>query len=79
MHRVGVVLHPRLEIALERNRSRTTKPFDTAVLEEVMVSIDADLATAAVPPGWTVLDTSDEDLAATVERVVGLCPDPLPS
>ncbi len=77
-HRVGVVLHPRLEVALERNRSRTTKSFDTAVLEEVMVSIDADLATAAVPPGWTVLDTSDEDLAATVERVVGLCPDPLP-
>ena len=72
-HRVGVVLHPRLGVALERNRSRTTKSFDTAVLEEVMVSIDADLAAATVPPGWSVLDTSDEDLAATVERVLALC------
>jgi hypothetical protein len=26
---IGVVLHPPLEVALERNRSRQTKAFDT--------------------------------------------------
>lgn len=71
-HRVGVVLHPRLEVALERNRTRSTKTFDTSVLEDVMTSIDVDLSTATVPPGWTVLDTSDEQLDATVRRVLAL-------
>lgn len=33
---IGVVLHPRLEVALERNRTRATKAFDTSVLETVM-------------------------------------------
>lgn len=75
-HRVGVVLHPRLEVALARNRSRTTKDFDTAVLEDVMASIDADLAAAVVRTGWTVLDTSDEPLGATVARVLALCGTP---
>ena len=71
-HRVGVVLHPRLEVALERNRTRSTKAFDTTVLEAVMADIDADLAARPPPPGWTVLDTSDEDAATTTERVLAL-------
>ncbi len=71
-HRVGVVLHPRLDVAHARNRARSTKSFDTTVLEAVMTSIDADLAAAPVPAGWSVLDTSDEDLPTTVGRVLGL-------
>jgi hypothetical protein len=70
--RVGVVLHPRLEVALERNRTRSTKTFDTSVLDAVMASIDADLSASPPPPGWTVLDTSDEDPATTTERVLAL-------
>ena len=77
-HRVGVVLHPRLDVALGRNRTRTTKTFDTAALEDVMGRIDADLRRDPVPPGWTVLDTSDEDLDRTVARVLALCGDAAP-
>lgn len=71
-HLVGVVLRPRLEIALARNAARTTKAFDTAVLEPVMRRIDADLAVCAVPAGWTVIDNSDELPAATVNRILAI-------
>ena len=69
---VGVVLHPRLGVALERNRSRQTKDFDTSILEGVMRQIDADLARDAARPGWHEIDNSDEGLAATVERILSM-------
>ena len=67
---VGVVLHPRLEVALDRNRSRQTKAFDTSVLEGVMRQIDADVARDAARPGWHAIDNSDESVGVTVERVL---------
>jgi hypothetical protein len=69
---VGVVLHPRLEVALGRNRSRQTKSFDTAILEDVMRRIDADVAADATRPGWHAIDNSDEPVETTVERILSL-------
>ena len=69
---VGVVLHPPLEIALERNRSRQTKAFDTSILEGAMREIDADLARDAARPGWHEIDNSDEVVAVTVERILSI-------
>ena len=72
---IGVVLHPRLEVALERNRTRATKAFDTSVLEDVMRRIDADLVRDAARAGWHDIDNSDEEVDATVRRVRALHPD----
>ena len=69
---VGVVLHPRLEVALDRNRSRQTKAFDTSILEGVMRQIDADLTRDAARPGWHEIDNSDESAESTVERVLSI-------
>jgi len=69
---VGVVLHPRLEAALERNRSRQTKDFDTSVLEGVMRQIDSDVARDAARPGWHEIDNSDESIESTVQRVLSI-------
>jgi adenylylsulfate kinase-like enzyme len=71
-HRVGVVLHPRLEAARERNRTRTHKPFGPDLLHDVIGVLDADLASAPVPPGWTVLDTSDDTVEQSLQRVLAL-------
>lgn len=68
--RVGIVLVPSLEVALERNRSRATKAFDTSVLEDVMRVIDADLHSLPIRDGWRLIDNGAESLAATVDRVL---------
>jgi hypothetical protein len=69
---VGIVLHPSLDVALRRNRERTHKPFDPAILEDVMHRIEADLAADRVPRDWTRLDNGGETLPETVERVLAL-------
>ena len=69
---VGVVLHPRLEVALERNQRRQTKNFDTSILEDAMRQIDADVARDAARPGWHEIDNSDEPVESTVERVLSI-------
>jgi hypothetical protein len=46
---IGIVLRPRLDVALERNRSRTNKSFDTSILESTMRDITA--ISLATPPG----------------------------
>jgi adenylylsulfate kinase-like enzyme len=71
-HFVGVILHPTLDVALRRNRDRTTKGFDTSVLDDVIREIDADLAREAIPAGWTRIDNGDEPVGRTVERVLAL-------
>jgi hypothetical protein len=68
----GIVLRPRLEVALDRNRSRRTKSFDTSILEDAMRQIDADVAGDAGRPGWHAIDNSDESVEQTVERIVSL-------
>lgn len=69
---IGIVLRPRLEVALDRNRTRATKAFDTAILEGVMREIDDDLERAAGRTGWHDLDNSDEAVDATVARIRAL-------
>jgi adenylylsulfate kinase-like enzyme len=69
---IGVVLHPPLEVALERNRSRQTKAFDTSILERAMREIDADVARDATRPGWHAIDNSDESVETTVDRVLSI-------
>ena len=71
---VGVVLHPPLAVALERNRARTTKAFDTSILEEVMGQIDVDLRSEGLPDRWVRHDNAQESLAETVDWVLGRVP-----
>lgn len=68
----GIVLRPRLEVALDRNRNRRTKSFDTSILEDAMRQLDADVARDADRPGWHAIDNSDESIEQTVERIVSL-------
>jgi chloramphenicol 3-O-phosphotransferase len=69
---VGIVLHPRLDVALERNRERQTKSFDTSILEPVMREIDADLVRDASRDGWNSIDNSDESVDTTVDRILSI-------
>ncbi|MCA1587564.1 MAG: AAA family ATPase [Chloroflexi bacterium] len=69
---VGVVLHPRLEVALDRNRTRGTKAFDTSILEDAMRQIESDLERDAARDGWHDLDNSDEPVESTVARILAL-------
>lgn len=75
---VGIVLHPRLDVALDRNRVRQSKSFDTSILEGVMRQIDGDLARDAARPGWHQLDNSHEPVDATVDRIVSIGRSPRP-
>lgn len=68
----GIVLHPRLEVALDRNRLRQTKSFDTSILEDAMRQIDVDVARDAARPGWHRIDNSDESAAETVDRILSI-------
>lgn len=67
---VGVILHPPLEVALERNRNRTHKSFDTSILEGVMRDIDEQLHADASRSGWHVVDNGDESVDVTVDRIL---------
>jgi hypothetical protein len=59
-------------VALQRNRERTHKGFDTSVLEGVMREIDADLVRDAGRPGWHDVDNSDESVGETVQRILSI-------
>lgn len=72
---VGIVLHPPLQVALERNRARTHKGFDTSLLEPVIQLLDEDLRSQAAPSGWHVLDNGRESVETTVDRILALLPD----
>lgn len=69
---VGAVLHPRLEVALDRNRSRQTKAFDTSILENAMREIEADVIRDGARPGWHEIDNSDETVETTVDRILSI-------
>lgn len=69
---VRIVLHPRLEVALERNRTRATKPFDTSILEVTMRGIEDELSRDAAREGWHEIDNSDEPIESTIDRILAL-------
>jgi len=66
-----VLLRPSLEIALQRNATRDTKPFDSSVLEPVARRLFAGLPTACpTEDGWVVLDSSAESAEDTATRLL---------
>ena len=69
---VGMILHPPIDVALERNRQRRTKDFDTSILEGVMREIDADLASEGQRDGWYRLDSGTQTVDDTVREVLDL-------
>lgn len=71
---VGIILHPRLEVALDRNRKRRTKAFDTSILEGIMGETEGDLKRGAARDRWHEIDNSDEPVEATVARILALSP-----
>jgi hypothetical protein len=70
-----VVLIPRLDVVLTRNRTRTNKAFDTGILEPVARRLYRSLADGCRPAdGWIALDTSDLDVEATVNELLRRAP-----
>jgi hypothetical protein len=57
-------------VALERNRTRQTKSFDTSILESAMREIDADVTRDAARDNWHAIDNSDEPVETTVDRIL---------
>src|SRR5207245_3961931 len=69
-----VLLMPTLDIALERNRRRTNKPFDTAILDSVTRDLHAHLTSDDVDrEGWTVIDSSSLSVEETVDTIIARC------
>lgn len=64
-----ILLLPSLEATLERNRTRTNKPFDPAVLEDV-IRFTHEQYLRADRRGWHVIDSTDLDVNATVEAAM---------
>ncbi|MCW5943743.1 MAG: AAA family ATPase [Fimbriimonadaceae bacterium] len=64
-----VCLLPRLEVALYRNATRGSKPFDPSILEETIRFTHARYAESAAP-GWLRLDNSDESADETADRIL---------
>ena len=66
-----ILLRPRLEVALERNATRSNKHFDTSILEPAI----GDLYTNMNPrdylaAGWKVIDSSDINLEQTLSLIL---------
>lgn len=65
---IKVLLLPSLEVNLERNTRRVVKDFDTAVLNPHIPRINQAFRDMC-HVGWTVLDSSEESIAETVQRI----------
>jgi hypothetical protein len=66
-----VLLLPKLETVLERNRRRSNKAFDTAVLEPLTVRLYPTLAEGCQPAdGWIVIDSTTLTADATVDAIL---------
>jgi thymidylate kinase len=66
-----ILLQPDLETALERNRSRQNKNFDTEVLAETIRRTHQSFAEEGnFAPGWLVIDTSQLSVEQTVARIL---------
>jgi chloramphenicol 3-O-phosphotransferase len=67
-----VLLQPRLEVALERNRTRTNKDFDPSFLEEPIRQIHAWMSAQELPNDWLRIDSSELSLEQTVDTILNL-------
>jgi chloramphenicol 3-O-phosphotransferase len=67
-----ILLQPRLEIALERNHTRTNKNFDPSFLEEPIRQIYAWMSAQEFPNDWLRIDSSELNLEQTVDAILEL-------
>ena len=67
-----ILLQPRLEIALERSRTRTNKNFDPSLLEEPIRQIHAWMSAQELPNDWLRIDSSELNLEQTVDAILRL-------
>lgn len=66
-----ILLRPRLEIARERNRTRTGKAFDTAGLDETITVLHDEMDPQAFrAAGWRVIDSSDLSVETTADAIL---------
>lgn len=65
-----ILLQPRLEVALERSRTRTNKDFDPSVLEQPIRGIHAWMSAQKLPQDWLKLDSSELNLEKTVDAIL---------
>jgi chloramphenicol 3-O-phosphotransferase len=65
-----VLLQPRLEVALERNRTRTNKNFDHSFLEGPIRDIHAWMSMQELPNDWMRIDSSELSLEQTVDAIL---------
>ncbi len=68
---VRVCLMPDLEANLERNATRTNKPFGPDLLVDTIKWTNANYRNE-VPAGWTVIDNTRLTVPETVKRVLAL-------
>jgi chloramphenicol 3-O-phosphotransferase len=66
-----IILLPSITVALQRNRERTNKRFDTNVLDTPIRNIHQWFSEQVVAPKeWLILDTSDLTIDETVDRIL---------
>lgn len=66
-----VLLRPRLDVALERNANRASKPFDPSILVATIRDLHQAMARQPFAEcGWTIVDTSDLDVEETVSAIL---------
>jgi len=68
---VKICLMPELKANLERNATRTNKPFGVDLLVETIIWTNANYR-KEVPQGWVVIDNTHVSLPDTVHRVLQL-------
>lgn len=69
-HLVKVLLLPSEQAAQDRNRTRGSKPFDPAVLEDVIAGMDRHYRDENLD-GWIVVDSTQLTIDQTVDRILG--------
>jgi thymidylate kinase len=64
-----IMLLPKLEIALQRNATRTYKDFHPEALESVIKHLHAEYS-AMDRQGWYTIDSSDQSVEETVDSIL---------
>jgi chloramphenicol 3-O-phosphotransferase len=67
-----ILLQPRLEVALERSRTRTNKNFDPSFLEDAIKHIHAWMTAQELPKDWLRIESTELNLEQTVDAVLEL-------
>ncbi|KAB8145829.1 ATP-binding protein [Chloroflexia bacterium SDU3-3] len=65
-----VLLLPSVETALQRNRERTSKPFDTSVLIGTIRELHQVFRSLAIPADWAVIESSQLTVEGSVEAIL---------